>query len=105
MLPYCKPDKRTRDANAGGRPLSAPTLALELRETIARWFTVRDNAMQNSELILAALADLTAEQIVANPTQAAQNRELSFHLYEILRLCSCAIRRRPGGLPVTIVRQ
>ena len=83
----------------------APTLALELREAIARWFSARDNAMQSPELILAALADLTAEQIAANPTRAAQNQVLHLHLHEIMRHCTCAIRRRLGNAPVTIVKQ
>jgi hypothetical protein len=83
----------------------APTLALELRETIASWFSARDNAMQSSELILAALADLAAEQIAANPTRAAQNQVLHLHLHEIMRHCTCAIRRRLGGRSVTIVKQ
>lgn len=93
------------NTSEGAQPIVAPTLALELRETIARWFAARDNAMQSSELILSALADLAAEQIAANPTQTARNQVLHFHLHEILRHCSCAIRRRLGSVPVTIVTQ
>ena len=88
------------------RTMTAPTLPLELRETIARWFSARDTpAMQSSELILSALADLAAEQITANPTWAAQSDVLKKLIHEILGGCNAANRRRLGGIPVTIVKQ
>ena len=86
------------------RDLPAPTLALELRETIARWFSARDK-MQSSELILAALADLVAEQITANPTRAAQVKALDRFMDETVRVANAAIRRQLGGMQVTIVKQ
>lgn len=48
------------------RPITAPGLALELREAAERWFEAHD-LMPNSAAILAALAELAAEQITANP--------------------------------------
>lgn len=88
------------------RPLTAPTLALELREAIARWFSARDTpAMQSSELILAALADLAAEQVAANPVRDAQNTVLAALIHDIFRGCNAANRRRMGGVPCIIVKQ
>jgi hypothetical protein len=88
------------------RPMTAPTLALELRETIARWFSSRDtHAMQSSELILSALADLVAEQVSANPTPETQDAALKRFNREFLRIYAAVIRLRLGGIPVTIVKQ
>jgi hypothetical protein len=92
--------------NQAPRTMTAPTLALELRETIARWFSARHTpVMQSSDLILSALADLTAEQIAANPTHAAQTKVLQGVLNDIFCGCNAANRRRLGGVPVTIVTQ
>jgi hypothetical protein len=88
------------------RPMTAPTLELELRETIARWFSTRETpTIQNSELILSALADLAAEQITANATYAAQIKVMHGVIHDIFRRCNAANRRRLGGVPVTIVKQ
>lgn len=87
-------------------PMPAPTLAVELRETVARWFAARNTpAMQSSELILAALADLAAEQITANPTYELQDKATRLLIEDIFRGCRAANRRRMGGIPVTIVKQ
>jgi hypothetical protein len=87
------------------RALPAPTLPLELRETIARWFAARDANMQSSELILSALADLAAEQITANPTYAAQTEVIGRFTQDVFSGCNAANRRRMGGIAVTIVKQ
>ena len=87
------------------RPMTAPTLALELRETIARWFAARQTPMQSSKVILFALADLAAEQITANPTQPTQEQASSRFLDDVTHGCDAANRRRMGGVPVTIVKQ
>lgn len=80
----------------------ALTLALELRETIARWFSARDMPMQSSRVILFALADLAAEQITANPTQ---EQVINRFIDDVVHGCNAANRRRLGGIPVTIVKQ
>ena len=87
------------------RPMTAPTLALELRETIARWFAARNGTMQSSRVILFALADLAAEQITANPTQPTQEQAISRFFDDVIHGCDAANRRRMGGVPVTIVKQ
>ena len=88
------------------RPMAAPTLALELRETIERWFSARDTpAMQSSELILSALADLLAEQIAANPTPETADAALKHFHREFLRSYATTVRRSLGGVLVTLVRQ
>ena len=86
------------------RPMTAPTVALELRESIARWFAAR-GTMPNSQLILAALADLAAEQIAANPTAERADAALKHFHREFLRSYANAVRRSPGGVLVTLVRQ
>jgi hypothetical protein len=92
--------------NQAPRHLSAGQLNTELRETIARWFSTRDTpTIQNSELILWALADLAAEQITANATYAAQIKVMHGVIHDIFRRCNAANRRRLGGVPVTIVKQ
>jgi hypothetical protein len=88
------------------RQLTAGHLSTELRETIVRWFAARSTpAIQDSELILAALADLAAEQILANPTHTAQVRVMNHFADDIIRGCNAANRRRPGGIEVTIIKQ
>ena len=87
------------------RPMTAPTLALELRETIARWFAARNNTMQSSRVILFALADLAAEQITANPTRPTQEQAIKGFFDDVIHGCDAANRRRMGGVPVTIVKQ
>ena len=84
--------------------MTAPSLALELRETIARWFAARD-LMMNSEAILAALADLAAEQITSNPTRATQVKVLELFMDDVVRVSNAAIRRQLGGVPCVIVKQ
>jgi hypothetical protein len=87
------------------RPMTAPTLALELRETIARWFAARQIPMQSSKVILFALADLAAEQITANPTQPTQEQAINRFIDDVVHGCNAANRRRTGGIPITIVKQ
>ena len=87
------------------RPMTAPTLALELRETIARWFSARDVPMQSSGVILFALSDLAAEQITANPTQPTQEQAINRFIDDVIHDCNAANRSRMGGIPVTIVKQ
>ena len=94
-----------RFLDASPRQLAAPTLALELRETIARWFAARQIPMQSSQVILFALADLAAEQITANPTRPTQEQAISRFFYDVTHDCKAANRRRMGGVPVTIVKQ
>ena len=84
------------------RQLSAGRLAVEFRETIARWFALRNEA-QNSELILKALADLAAEQIIANSTEPAQIAVLNRFLDEVILARRDANRRRMGGMPVDLI--
>jgi thymidylate kinase len=84
------------------RPMTAPTLALELRETIARWFSARDT-MPNSQLILAVLADLAAEQIAANPTHETADAALKQFHREFLRSYATAVRLSLGGAAAIIV--
>lgn len=81
----------------------APTLAVELREAIHEWFAARGKPMQDSELILAALADLAAEQIAANPTLGAQHGVMNQLIKDIIRGCHAANRRRIGDIEATII--
>ena len=84
------------------RRVMAPTLAMELRETIARWFAARVTPeIQSSAQILSALADLAAEQIVANPTDHAQVRVTQRFMQEIFRGCRATNRLHLSGLAVT----
>ena len=84
------------------RPMTASTLALELREAIARWFSAR-GAMPNSQLILAALADLAAEQIAANPTPETADAVLKQFHREFLRSYVTAVRLGLGGAAAIVV--
>jgi hypothetical protein len=93
------------DASAEPRPMTAPTLPLELRETIARWFAARNIPMQSSRVILSALADLAAEQITANPTQPTQEQAINRFIDDVVHGCNAANRRRIGGVPAIIVKQ
>jgi hypothetical protein len=83
----------------------APTLTVALRETIRDWFAARGKPMQESELILAALADLAAEQISENPTHTAQVRVMNHFANDIIRTCNAANRLRMSGIEVTTVTQ
>ena len=85
------------------RPTTAPTLALELRESIAHWFAAR--GMQNSALTLSALADLAAEQIAANPTYEAQAEICNQHITAIICGCNAVNQRQPGGMPNIVRKQ
>lgn len=85
-----------------GRPMTAPGLTTELRETIAAWFAARDT-IQNSQAILAALADLATEQVAANPTPQAQTTVLNHFIDDIIRGLNAANRRRMGGVQVGLV--
>jgi hypothetical protein len=84
------------------RPMTAPGLTVELREAIAGWFAARD-VMPNSAAILAALADLAAEQISANPTLHAQIGVFTALVRDIDAIVAAANRRRMGGLECELV--
>jgi hypothetical protein len=85
--------------------MMAPRLSVELRETIQAWFAARNKPIQDSAVILAALADLATEQIAANPMGAAQIRVMNCFLDDIIRGCNAANRRQMGGIACTIVKQ
>lgn len=89
------------------RPMTAPGLTVELREAIDRWFAARD-MIPISGAILAALADLAAEQIAANPiaanpTHEAQCVVMSQFTHDIIVCINAANRRRMGGVQVELV--
>lgn len=87
------------------RETLAPTLSTELRETIHAWFAGRHKPVQDSAAILAALADLAAEQIAANPTHDAQCAAMSLFTHDIIVGITAANRRRLCGIACTIVKQ
>jgi hypothetical protein len=87
------------------RQTQAPTLAVELREAIRDWFSARGKTMQDSELILAALADLAAEQIAANPTFRDQHGVMNKFVKDIIGGCYAANRRRMDDMQATPVKQ
>lgn len=87
------------------REALAPTLAVELRETIWAWFAGRNKPIQDSGVILAALADLATEQIAANPMGDAQIRVMNHFMEDVIRGCNAANRRQMGGIACTIVKQ
>jgi hypothetical protein len=84
------------------RQMTAPSLTLELRECIARWFSARD-LMPNSQAILAALADLAAEQIAANQTIDQQCAVFRNFARDIDTMIAAANRKRMGGIEVELV--
>lgn len=84
--------------------MTAPTLAVELREAIRDWFAARGTPME-SEAILDALADLLAEQISANPTPETADAALRHFHREFFRVFGDAVRRSLGGVVVKLVRQ
>jgi hypothetical protein len=86
------------------RETMAPTLAVELRETIRDWFAARGTPME-SEAILSALADLVAEQVWEHPTPDTQTKALRDFHRKFLRFHAEAFRRSLGGVVVTIVKQ
>jgi hypothetical protein len=80
--------------------ICAPKLAVELREAINGWFAARGGPIHDSEMIMAALADLAAEQVAANPTPQAQTKVLNRFIRDIIRGLNAANRRRMGGVQV-----
>lgn len=84
--------------------LCAGDLSTELRESIQNWFALRGQ-MPNSATILKALADLTAEQIAANPTGVDQVAVFNRFIDATVTATNAAVRRRMGGIRCAIVKQ
>src|SRR5262245_11976019 len=88
------------------RHLSAPRLADEIREAIARWFYGNSNAAEDREHILGALAGVIVDQVLQDPDPKIQMETADRVLASILRAVKReSVRRRIGGIQVKLVKQ